>query len=278
MSAFVKIGAAAVVLAVGAGLVWFLPGETRTETPVLGPRPPSSAARGSKPREAFVLERPQTPAQLEAAARAADPVPGPASGARPKKKKKPEPGLGDPEAYEPAPPIPPRPAEAGRVAGTVVDENGRPVQCRTWLVGELGGSYGGNTAADGGFDMDRQGLGTFQIKAWTEDARVGVFTAAGVRPEDGVSDVLIPLEKGGSVKLLFGGGTELDACRCALFTNGIRHSDFTLRKDQAQTVVVPVGSLIVQLYTGGGDDQTQLADRTLYIAPGQVEEAAFTLD
>lgn len=63
----------------------------------------------------------------------------------------------------------------------------------------------------------------------------------------------------------------------SLFTNGVRHTDFTLRKDQSTDEVIPAGALFVEAYSGAGADKEVHESRSLFLSPDQVEEVVFTL-
>jgi len=277
MSAQIKTVVAIAVLAGGAWWFWSQAGGARaSRSPGSLPTPPASAARPAAPLAKAEMEAPTTAEELEAELRAEKTAEG-GDGVDNGKRTDSEPSLALVEAYVPAPPIPPRPAEPGHIAGTIVDERGFPIKARTTLVGGEGGSYGGgNSGEDGGFDIERRGYETFQVKAWTRDGRVGLFNQSGLDASLGVSDAIIRLERGARVKLTLQG--ERDTCRIALFTNNVRHTDFTLRNDQTASEVVPVGVLSLELYNGSGAGKRVHDTRTVVLAAGQVEEFVFTVN
>ena len=175
--------------------------------------------------------------------------------------------------YVPAPPLQPRPADPGHIAGWIVDETGRP------YAGEVEVSYQGPDGSfsssgedNAAFDVRDRGFETFVVKAATPDGRIALFEGKRGDAEQGIGDVVLRLERGAIVRLALEGAR--DRTRCALVTDGVLHADFTLRNAQEARVVVPPGVLWIRLYDG---DEVH-AERSIGLGVGQEEELVFTLD
>ena len=177
--------------------------------------------------------------------------------------------------YAPRPLLDPRPAEPGQVTGWVVDENGVPVDTHLQLAlvyGRGGGSrtVSGNELA--AFDLSHEGFQSFVLKAETLDGRVALTSFEKEARDQAIGDVVLRLQPGATVELRLSGARE--KVRCALFTDNLRHADFTLVRGRRPRIVAPVGMLHVQLYEG----EVVHAERFVRLRAGQEELMSFQLD
>ena len=120
------------------------------------------------------------------------------------------------------------------ISGRVLDEDGRPApDAHVSVVSESGSissSVSKNEETLGEFEFDRlmRREGEFAVKASTPDGRIAVV--GGLRIGDPLNDLVLTLEKAGTIALSLEG--ERDRCRCALISDAVWFEDFTLRKGQ----------------------------------------------
>lgn len=164
--------------------------------------------------------------------------------------------------------VPARPTsqpERSLLRGVVVDVNGEPVAARVAAVGATGSSSMSNNASTGRFEIEAFPNSSV-IHASTPDGRVAVTPI----PNSG-DELRLVVETGAKVRIEMVGRVE--NCRCAVFRGEQRIEDFTLRADQSARVIVPVGSVRVELYADG----KTLAERSIEIARGERHDLTFDL-
>lgn len=162
--------------------------------------------------------------------------------------------------------------EQGLVSGRVVEASGSPVRARVAAV-YASGSYSHTSDSQGGFRLGPLPEGRFNLKATTDDGRIGLLEGLELGGDESLAGLELALEQGATLELSFEGGSA-DSYRCALFHGGARVDDFTLRRGETATVVVPAGRVPAQLYTG----KAVWAAGEAELTPGQRSTLVFRLD
>lgn len=150
------------------------------------------------------------------------------------------------------------------IRGVVVDGAGRPVHARVAAVGDSG-SVSGSTDDLGRFALPQIHWPVGAVHASTEDGQVAVSAL-----EDPSRELALQLRPGSKLSIDLRSN---DSVRCAIFDGELRIEDFTLRAGETADVVVPAGSVRVQLYDG---DRTY-EERTVEIAVGDRRALTFEL-
>ena len=133
-------------------------------------------------------------------------------------------------------------AKSGEVSGVVVDAQGRPVHARVAAVGPSG-SRSCSTDGQGRFELEGLQWPEFVLHVSTDDDRLAV--QSGVRL-DTKNVHLLPEPAAVATMHVDGVGQS----RCAVFHDGVRVEDFTIRGGKPSRVVLPAGEIRVQLYEG----------------------------
>jgi hypothetical protein len=133
--------------------------------------------------------------------------------------------------------------DSSLVTGVVYDSEGAGVTARIAAVGSVGGGSSTTwTRTDGRFALPKVHFDQFTLHASTEDGRVAI---AGSKP--GVSEFQLVLQPGATFVIALDG---IDKARCAVFADGLRIEDFTLKNGTPATVIVPPGEHRVRIYEG----------------------------
>jgi hypothetical protein len=171
----------------------------------------------------------------------------------------------------------------GVVSGRVVNADGEPCKAHVALVSSDSGSIGLGTAPDGSFEFSSAGMfghatmtGEIALFATTDDGRVAVLGAIGARDSEDAADIVLTLEPGAKLSITLDG--VYDSLRCRLLHDGVIFEDFTLRKNQPASEVVPTGPLLVQLYSDSGEDLFVRDERALDPRAGDALEAVFLVE
>lgn len=138
--------------------------------------------------------------------------------------------------------------QGGEISGRVVDASGAPVAAHVTAVYDSG-SYGQSCQTDGSFALGPLPAGEVNVKATTADGGYAIVSSLELERDDHVRDLELRLEPGATLALSYQGGAE--SYRCALFHEGLRVDDFTLRRGEQTTIVVPAGRVPMQLYQDG---------------------------
>jgi hypothetical protein len=154
---------------------------------------------------------------------------------------------------------------AQSASGVVRDADGRPVRARVAAVGDSG-SYSTGTSDDGAFALDGAHWPVFVLHASTDDDRVAIL--ADVRAGSGGLELVVA--PAGAIVVHADAPRDV---RCALFRDGVRFEDFTLRSGNPARVVVPVGAVRVELYEPEG----ALAEREVEVALGEEQDVGLVL-
>jgi hypothetical protein len=153
------------------------------------------------------------------------------------------------------------PPEPRMVRGVVRDSEGTGVEARVAVVGTAGGgSNTTTTEADGRFALPAVHSPDFALHASTEDGRVAIASS---HPGEGAVELVL---RRGAVFVIQLEGRE--KARCAVFADGVRIEDFTLRAGAREKVVVPPGELRVRIY----EADTVLQERHFTATAGRTEE------
>lgn len=158
------------------------------------------------------------------------------------------------------------------VSGHVVEASGTPARARVAAV-YASGSYSRTSDAQGGFRLGPLPEGRFNLTATTDDGRIGMLEGLELDDDESLAGLELALEQGATLELSFEGGSA-DSYRCALFHGGARVDDFTLRRGETATVVVPAGRVPAQLYAG----KAVWAASEVQLAPGERSTLVFRLD
>jgi hypothetical protein len=105
-----------------------------------------------------------------------------------------------------------------------------------------GGSSSTWTRTDGRFALPKVHFDKFTLHASTEDGRVAIASS-----KPGVSEFKLVLQPGATFVIALDG---IEKARCAVFTDGLRIEDFTLKNGTPATVIVPPGEHRVRIYEG----------------------------
>lgn len=138
--------------------------------------------------------------------------------------------------------------EEALVTGRVVEASGTPARARVAAV-YASASYSRTSDSQGSFRLGPLPEGRFNLTATTEDGRIALLEGLELEGDESLAGLELALEQGATLELSFEGGAA-DSYRCALFHGGTRVDDFTLRRGESATVVVPAGRVPAQLYTG----------------------------
>jgi hypothetical protein len=169
------------------------------------------------------------------------------------------------------------------VAGQAVDEKGTPRDVHVALVTNGGSTSLGTGEEDKGrFDFGQiQGAernttnGQVTLYACTADGLVAVLPAVNRKTQEERGHLRVVLHPGATVEL---GLDEAYAdFRCRMIQSGARFQDFTLRRGQPAKIVVPPGTLKIELYTSPGDDEVVRERRELDVVAGTSTRVSFTL-
>lgn len=161
--------------------------------------------------------------------------------------------------------------EAGVVSGRVLDQSRTPVAARVAAV-YASGSHAQVCESDGTFSLGPLPEGTFSLRAATGDGQVAVLSGLALSKGQGIANLEVLLEPGATLLLSYEGSAE--SYRCALFHDGERVDDFTLRKGVQESVVVPAGRIPMQLYQGERVFAASEAD----LAAGSITPIVFRVD
>lgn len=153
--------------------------------------------------------------------------------------------------------------EAGTVSGRVVDERGSPVQARVAAVGESG-SISLGTDEDGTFEITGIHWKQVTLHASTKSGLVGFRP----RVNPGTAGLDLIVRPGATVTIERSAPEDI---RCAVFQQGVRIEDFTLRSGERIRVAVPAGEIQVQIYEGS----SILGDATVALDAGSDRRIAF---
>ena len=126
------------------------------------------------------------------------------------------------------------------------------------------GSLSQSVGSDGQFEFGHPGTLDFCLHASTKDAQIGVGTPTEGRVE-------IHVSPGATLDVSL---KTKEACRCAVFHEGLRIEDFTLRGENSAQTIVPAGSVRVELYRGS----TTLFTHELVLAVDGSEVLEVALD
>ena len=144
-----------------------------------------------------------------------------------------------------------------RITGIVRDTEGAAVEARVALVGaQGGGSNTMTTQPDGRFALPEIRSPELALHASTEDGRAAV-----VRSHPGARDVELVVRPGATLVIELAGR---EKARLAVFADGLRIEDFTLKQGDPATLVVPPGEVRLQLY----DRDTVFVEREVSAAAG----------
>lgn len=146
------------------------------------------------------------------------------------------------------------------VRGIVRTADGRPVRARVAVV-TSSGSVSTGTLEDGSFELTDGVERECVVYATTDEqfcAMVG-----GVQP--GASGLELIVGQGGAIIVHSNQSKDV---RCALFQGSTRFEDFTLRTGKPARVVVPCGTIRVQLYT----PTDTVAEREVQIESGPAHD------
>lgn len=130
-----------------------------------------------------------------------------------------------------------------RITGTVRDTAGSTVAARVALVGAAGG--GSNTTGtghDGRFGLPEIHSPELVLHASTQDGRSGV-----TRTRPGAREVELVVQPGATFVVELSGR---EKARLAVFADGLRIEDFTLKAGMSESIVVPPCELRLRIYDG----------------------------
>ncbi|MFT5286186.1 MAG: hypothetical protein ACI8TQ_002354 [Planctomycetota bacterium] len=151
-------------------------------------------------------------------------------------------------------------------AGSVTDAAGNPIRAKVSLVGQDGGSYSTSTSDDGGFAFRGLREDVYNVTVADNDGLIAVYPAQ----QMDVSTAELKLVDRGC--LLDVGIFGREAARLAVFSDGVRVYDFTLRDGTPEVIATPTGEVIVHLYANDVDES-----RTLNSVSDQVGIVRFDL-
>lgn len=157
-----------------------------------------------------------------------------------------------------------RSSSARVVSGHVRDAGGKPCGAVRVVAVYPSSSYSQTSDADGRFALGPLPEGAFTLKASSLDGGVAVLSELSLAGGQAPKDLELVLEPGATLVVSCEGLGTGETARCAIFHDGLRVEDFTLRKDGAERTVVPAGRLPLQLYRG----ERVFAACELDVAPG----------
>lgn len=147
--------------------------------------------------------------------------------------------------------------QADAVAGVVRDSEGQPVRARVAVV-HASGSTSVGTLENGAFEIRGCPSATLVVCATTADGRLAIRSGV----QAGATRLELIVEPAAAIVVHSDQARDV---RCALFQGGVRFEDFTLRVGQPARVVVPEGTVRVQLYT----PNETVAERELHLTRGE---------
>lgn len=130
-----------------------------------------------------------------------------------------------------------------RITGVVRDTDGSPVAAHVALVGAAGGgSMTMGTLADGRFALPEINGSGLTLHASTADGRAAVSPV-----QSGARGVELVVRPGATFVVELAGR---EKARLAVFVEGLRVEDFTLKAGEPAKIVVPPGELRLRIYDG----------------------------
>ena len=160
------------------------------------------------------------------------------------------------------------------IGGSVRDAEGRAFEAHVQLL-VPGGSLGMGTSARalGAFLFADLSPGIYSVRATTPDGRVAALGDIELEPGRARTDLDLELHQGGSLRVVFEGPPGF---RCALFSDGVKLHDSSLRESVFS--IVPVGDVRVEVYGKSPTGEEIRLVRHVEALPGQVQEVKFELE